>query len=61
MQGVSDMETELMKLKQYKQEIVDNLDFDIVSPLLIQNDVITSDEYERLRSLSSNKEKVTSV
>jgi len=50
-----------MKLKQYKQEIVDNLDFDIVSPLLIQNDVITSDEYERLRSLSSNKEKVETL
>eukprot|EP00092_Neocalanus_flemingeri_P002691 GFUD01002881.1.p1 GENE.GFUD01002881.1~~GFUD01002881.1.p1 ORF type:complete len:507 (+),score=134.89 GFUD01002881.1:50-1570(+) len=48
----------ILKLTQCKEELLDSLEFDMISPCLIQHGVITSTEYERFRDLSSNKDKV---
>jgi len=55
------MEVEcVLKLSQCRDELVDSLEFDMISPGLIQHGVITSSEYERFRDLSCNKDKVES-
>ena len=53
------MEAEcILKLSQCREELLDSLEFDMISPGLIQHGVITSSEYERFRDLSCNKDKV---
>jgi len=55
------MEVEcILKLNQCRNELLDSLEFDMISPGLIQHGVITSSEYERFRDLSCNKDKVES-
>jgi len=56
---VSEMEIEcILKLNQCKQQIIDSLEFDLISPSLIQHGVICKTEYEELRDVCTNKEKV---
>ena len=56
------MEVEcILKLNQCRNELLDSLEFDMISPGLIQHGVITSSEYERFRDLSCNKDKVTGL
>jgi len=55
------MEAEcILKLSQCREELLDSLEFDMISPGLIQHGVITSSEYEKFRDLSCNKDKVES-
>ena len=48
----------ILKLTQCREELLDSLEFDMISPGLIQHGVITSTEYEKIRDLSTNKDKV---
>ena len=53
------MEVEcVLKLTQCREELLASLEFDLISPGLIQHGVITTSEYEKIRDLSSNNEKV---
>lgn len=50
----------ILKLTQCREELLASLEFDMISPCLIQHGVISSTEYERFRDLPSNKDKVES-
>ena len=53
------MEAEcVLKLTQCRDELLASLEFDMISPGLIQHGVITSTEYEKFRDLTNNKAKV---
>jgi len=55
------MEAEcVLKLTQCRDELLASLEFDMISPGLIQHGVITSTEYEKFRDLTNNKAKVES-
>jgi len=53
------MEVEcILKLNNCRDELLASLEFDLLSPGLIQHGVITGTEYERIRDLSCNKDKI---
>ena len=47
-----------LRIQKCWDEMVSSLDFDIMSPILIQNNIITTKEYELLKNNSNNSEKV---
>ena len=47
-----------LRIQKCWDEMVSSLDFDIMSPILIQNNIITTKEYELVKNNSNNSEKV---
>lgn len=47
------------RLVRMRGEFLDNIEFDIVSPGLLQYQLLSMDDYDKIRYLSTNKEKVT--
>lgn len=47
------------RLVRMRGEFLDNIVFDIVSPGLLQYQLLSMDDYDKIRELSTNKEKVT--
>lgn len=48
-----------VRLVRMRGEFLDNIVFDIVSPGLLQYQLLSMDDYDKIRELSTNKEKVT--
>ena len=49
------------RLLKLRDELLDNVVFDVLSPGLIQNKLIDTEEYECISRLKQNKDKVTKL
>ena len=48
----------LLKLRKCREDMISNLEFDLMSPCLIQFSIISTSEYDDIKSKSGNSEKV---
>lgn len=47
------------RLQRMRGEFLDNIVFDVLSPGLLQHELLSMDDYDKIRELSTNKDKVT--
>ena len=58
--GAPTMDSEnVLRLQKCREELVSSLEFDLMSPCLIQYNLLTTSEYDNIKLKSGNTDKVT--
>ena len=48
----------VLRLRAYRQEMEGCLEFDVITPSLIENNILTAEEYDRIKITPGNFQKV---